>query len=192
MKQIKYLLILIIVLLLVVGGVSYSYFSANVINNPSDTVVSSGKIELSIDDESINAVEISPIYDEDYEMLSIHKNFTVISESTLNSCVNVYINVDSISDSLKSEYFKYKIVTEDKEFIGDFTRAKTGEKMIILDNVFIEPTMSKTFDLYIWVSYQDGVDQTDMLNSEIKSNIYVEGHDVKNREQCTIINVNQD
>ena len=192
MKQIKYLLILIIVLLLVVGGVSYSYFSANVINNPSDTVVSSGKIELSIDDESINAVEISPIYDEDYEMLSIHKNFTVISESTLNSCVNVYINVDSISDSLKSEYFKYKIVTEDKEFIGDFTRAKTGEKMIILDNVFIEPTMSKTFDLYIWVSYQDGVDQTDMLNSKIKSNIYVEGHDVKNREQCTIINVNQD
>ena len=190
MKQIKYLLILIIVLLLVVGGVSYSYFSANVINNPSDTVVSSGKIELSIDDESINAVEISPIYDEDYEMLSIHKNFTVISESTLNSCVNVYINVDSISDSLKSEYFKYKIVTEDKEFIRDFTRAKTGEKMIILDNVFIEPTMSKTFDLYIWVSYQDGVDQTDMLNSKIKSNIYIEGKDVKSREQCSVININ--
>ena len=190
MKQIKYLVIAVILLLVAVIGVSYAYFSPNVINKPSDTVVSSGKVELSIDDESINAVEIAPIYDEDYEMLAIHKNFTVISESTLNSCVNVYLNVEEITDSLKSEYFKYKIVSEDNEYLGDFTRAESGEKMIILDNAFLESSTSKSYDLYIWVSYQDGVDQTDMLNGEIKSNIYIEGKDVKSREQCSVININ--
>jgi hypothetical protein len=190
MKQIKYLIITIVVLLVAVFAVSYSYFSANVINNPSDTVVSSGKVELSIDDESINAVEIAPIYDEDYEMLAIHKNFAVISNSSLNSCVNIYLNVEEISDSLKSEYFKYKIINGDNELIGDFKNAKSHEKMLVLDNVFIEGSKEKTFDLYIWVSYQENVNQTNMLNSKIKSNIYIEGKDVKSREQCSIIDIN--
>ena len=108
-KSIKYLIISIAVLLVITISVSFAYFVPNFINNTKDTKVSTGNLDLVIDDESINEVEISPIYDNDYELMGIHKNFTVISKSSLNSCVNLYINVSEISDSLKSEYFKCNI-----------------------------------------------------------------------------------
>ena len=178
-KSIKYLIISILVLLAVTFTVSYSYFVPNFINNTNDTKVSTGNLDLSIDDEEINAVEISPIYDEDYELLSIHKNFGVISNSSLNSCVNLYINVSEISEELKSEYFKYKLIYDDKEVDGSFKDAKSNEKLLIDNNIFLESKSEKNFDLYIWVSYQDDVDQLSMLNGKIKSNIFVEGFDSK-------------
>lgn len=179
-KSIKYLIISIFVLLVITVSVSYSYFAPNFINNTKDTKVSTGDLDLSIDDESINAVEISPIYDNDYELLGIHKNFGVISNSSLNSCVNLYINVSEISNELKSEYFKYKLIYDDKVIDGNFVNAVNNEKMLIDSNIFLESKSEKTFDLYIWVSYQDDVDQLNMLNGKIKSNIYVEGYDSKN------------
>jgi len=179
-KTIKYLVISIFILLVITISVSYSYFVPNFINNTNETKVSTGKLDLSIDDESINAVEISPIYDEDYELLSIHKNFGVISNSSLNSCVNLYINVSEISNELKSEYFKYKLKYDDKEIDGNFKNANNNEKLLIDGNIFLESNSEKSFDLYIWVSYQEDVDQLSMLNGVIKSNIFVEGYDSKN------------
>lgn len=179
-KSIKYLIISILVLLAITFTVSYAYFAPNFINNTKDTKVSTGDLDLSIDDESIDAVEISPIYDADYELLGIHKSFTVISNSSLNSCVNLYINVSEISDELKSEYFKYKLLYDGKEIDGNFLTANINEKMLIEKGIFLESKNEKNFDLYIWVSYQDDVDQLSMLNGKIKSNIYVEGFDSKN------------
>ncbi len=179
-KSIKYLIISILVLLVITFTVSYAYFAPNFINNTKDTKVSTGDLDLSIDDESIDAVEISPIYDADYELLGIHKSFTVISNSSLNSCVNLYINVSEISDELKSEYFKYKLLYDGKEIDGNFLTANSNEKMLIEKGLFLESKNEKSFDLYIWVSYQDDVDQLSMLNGKIKSNIYVEGFDSKN------------
>lgn len=179
-KSIKYLIISILFLLVVTISVSYAYFAPNFINNIKDTKVSTGNLELVIDDESINEVEIAPIYDSDYELLGIHKNFTVISKSSLDSCFNLYINVDEISPSLKSEYFKYKLVYDDKTIDGNFLHANNNAKMLISNNIFLENNNEKSFDLYIWVSYQDDVDQIGMLSGKIKSNLYVEGFDSKN------------
>ena len=111
--------------------------------------------------------------------MGIHKNFTVISKSSLNSCVNLYINVSEISDSLKSEYFKYKLKYDGRLVEGNFENANNNEKMLLINNVFLESLSEKSFDLYIWVSYDENVDQTNMLKGQIKSNIYVEGFDSK-------------
>ena len=178
-KSIKYLIISILVLLIVTISVSYSYFTPNIINNTKSTSIGTGNLELSIDDESINAVEISPIYDQDYELFAIHKNFSIVSNSSLNTCVNLYINVSEISDELKNEYFKYKLIYGEEVIDGNFKNANSNEKMSILNNIFLESNEEKSFDLYIWVSYQDDVDQLNMLNGKIKSNIYIEGIDSK-------------
>ena len=179
-KSIKYLIISILFLLVITIVVSYSYFTPNFINNAKDTKVSTGNLDLSIDDESINAVEIPPIYDVDYELLAIHKSFTIISKSSLNSCANLYINISEISDSLKSEYFKYKLLYDNQVIDGNFKDANSNEKLLLLDNIFLESENEKSFDLYIWVSYQEDVDQLNMLKGNIKSNIFVEGFDSKN------------
>ena len=108
----SHLVIIIIALFAICVGVSYAYFGANIIpNNVKETKVTTGKIELEIDDVSITAEDIAPIYDEDFEMMGIHKNFAVTStNSNLNACTKIYLDIDGITNNLKSEYFKYRLI----------------------------------------------------------------------------------
>ncbi len=185
--KINFRIILFIAIILVLGiGITYSYFSSNVIgNNDNVTKVTTGKIELEIDDSSITAKDIAPIYDEDYEMLGIHKNFIVASTSSnLNACTKIYLNIHNITDNLKSEYFKYKLIYDDKVIDGNFKNANNNENLLLKDNVFINSNNSKSFDLYIWVSYEDGIDQTNMLGGSVESSLYIEGVDVKEESIC--------
>ena len=186
MKQ-KIVLIIVIVLILVVVsiGATYSFFGFNIIKEDiNDFNVSSGKVDLKIDDTSINASDITPIYDDDYKLLSYNKDFSIISSSSLNACSKLYIRIDDISSGLKSKYFKYKIVYDGVEKDGNFEHALKGEDLLILDNLFINSNETKYFDLYIWVSYQDDVDQMDMLSSKLKASLVVKGVDAKNNYSC--------
>ena len=182
----KHLVIIIAVLILVTIGVSYSYFVADIISEGvTNSKLNTGKLKLVIDDEGISASDIAPIYDEDYEMLALKKNFSINSSSSdLNSCANIYLNIDSISSNLKSEYFKYKIVSNDVEKEGNFKEAISNKKMLLVDKVFIENDKSIDYDLYIWISYKDGVDQSNMLGTTMKAKLVVEGLDIKTKEEC--------
>lgn len=182
----SHLVVIIVALFVLSVGVSYAYFGANIIpNNVKETIVTTGKIELEIDEVNISSEDIAPIYDEDYEMLGIHKNFEIIStNSNLNACTKIYLDIENITDNLKSEYFKYKLIFDDYEKDGNFIDAMNGNKLLIDDNIFIESGKSKSFDLYIWVSYQEGLDQTNMLGGSIKTHLYVEGVDVKEESIC--------
>lgn len=167
----KILKLFIFALLFITLSYSYSYFTPKAINN--------SLLKLSIDDDRINVVDISPIYDRDYELLGIHKNFAIVSNSTLNSCFKLYINIKEISKSLNSEYFKYKIIYDNKEIDGNFLNANNNEKMLLLDNIPIKQEEEKIIDLYIWLSYQDN-NQSNLLNSKIKSNLYLEESNSQN------------
>ena len=92
----RYLVILILLLIVVTFGVTFSYFGANIIKNgESDTTVTTGKVELSIDEKEVNTHDITPIYDEDYEMIAYKKDFEIISSSTLNACANIYLDINN-------------------------------------------------------------------------------------------------
>lgn len=183
--NIKLLIISIIILLAITAVGTYSYFTANVVSNDINEVdVSSGSINLKIDDSSITSNEISPIYDSDYEMLAYNKDFEIISDSTLNTCAKLYLHVNEISDSLKSKYFKYKIVSEGIDIDGDFVNAKNEEDMLLLDKIYLESKSTKYFDLYLWVSYQDDVDQMDLLGTKIDAHLVVSGVDSKEEGMC--------
>ena len=177
----KYLVIIILVLLVSILSVSYSYFTGSVFSNKTNnTSINTGKVNLSIDDNGISANDMAPIYDNDYEMLAFHKSFSIISSGdSLNSCAKLYLDIDNISEGLKSEFFKYKIINNEIEKEGNFLNADSNSKMLLLDNEFIESGTNMNYDLYIWVSYDENVDQTNMLKGQIKSNIYVEGFDSK-------------
>ena len=184
MNKSKYLVIIVLVLLAAVLTTSVAYFAPKIINNNvNDVNVSSGKLELTIDDKEVNTNSISPIYDEDYEMLSYNKDFEIISNSSLNSCSKLYLDIKEISPELKSKYFKYKLVGDGVEVEGNFENAEVGE-MLILDNLFIEANSSKYLDLYIWLSYQEDVDQLDMLGTKIDASLLLKSYDARNNNSC--------
>ncbi len=183
----KYLIILVLMLFAITVSISYAYFGANVIHESEyETKVSTGLIDIKINDTSVNASNITPIYDEDYQLLAYDKEFSLASSNdSLNSCTKIYLDIDSISEALQSKYFKYLIKSSNgEENSGTFEYANSNDKLLILDNVFIESGEVVNFDLYIWISYQDNVDQMDMLNTEMKSNIFIEGLDSKTKDKC--------
>lgn len=184
-ERMSILIIAIVSISLVTIGTTYAYFSANAINKDvKETGVKTGKLSVKIDDKSLMSSDISPIYDTDYEMLAFHKDFEVINDGTLNSCTGIYLKINKMSDSLKSKYFKYKIMTNDNYYEGDFEKSSEKEDMLLIDKVFIEHDSVKFFDLYIWISYQDDVDQMNMLGTSIDASLVVKGLDAKEEALC--------
>lgn len=184
-NKIKYLIILILILISMSVVVTYSYFTAGVLSNDiNDVNVSTGSLNVKINDNSVNSNEISPIYDNDYEMLAYHKDFEIISDSTLNSCNKLYLHINNISDALKSNYFKYKLLGENIDLDGNFINANNSEDLLLIDNLYLEKNTTKFLDLYMWISYQDDIDQMDMLGTKIDSYLVIKSVDAKDESQC--------
>ncbi len=180
MKEEKYLILLIILISLTVISVSFAYFSPNIIReNITDTKVNSGKLKVDISDDKITADNIAPIYDKDVTNLAFKKDFSIISNSTLNSCNKLYLDISNISEELKSEYLKYMIVSDDKTYEGNFKNINDN-KLVLLDNIFLGSNEVKNYKLYIWLSYQDDINQIDMLGTSLTAKISIESFDEKN------------
>ena len=118
------------------------------------------------------------------KMLAYHKDFEVISDSTLNSCSKLALHINEISPSLKSEYFKYRLIGEGIDIKGSFENANEGQDLLLLDKLYLESGTTKFFNLYIWVSYQEDVDQMDMLGTKIDAHLVISGLDSKTESQC--------
>ena len=195
----KYLVIIVIFLISAVFAASFSYFGVKVIKDEiNPTNVSTGSLNVKISDEIVNVSSLAPIYDKNYLNKAYKKEFTInnISE-TLNSCTSLYLDIKEISDSLKSEYFKYLLISSDgKTYSGDFRSAKSGEKLLLENGIFLETKNSISYTLYIWISYAEGINQIGMLNTTMSASVVINSNDMKNLQSCdkslydTIVNDN--
>ncbi len=185
----KYIIVMVMLLLAGVLTLTLAYFGVNVIGGPANSSgVLTGKFSLTLSDSVVSISNLSPIYDEYYETQAFSKTFTVTnpSSSTLNVCATVTLNITSIPDALKSQYFKYKIVSSDGlSKIGDFYGASTTEDLILLEGAFLEPNETQTFTLYIWISYAEGVDQSSMLANSLSAIVKVIGSDTRYENACS-------
>lgn len=183
----KYLLISVLILIAGVLSVTFGFFGTEVVNTLINlTSVTTGTIELTLSDEQVNATNLAPIYDQYYAVQAYTKTFTVTNtEGSINACTNIYLDISSISESLKSEYFKYKIVSSDnKSSEGNFSSASTTENMLLLASGFFTGNQTKSYTLYIWISYQEDVNQISMLGTSMSASLIVEGSDVKQKLTC--------
>ena len=184
----KYLLIVVLLLIMAVCSVSVAYFGAKVLNdNINPTEVKTGNLDLHISDVKIYSDKIIPIYDKDYESRAYKKEFVVSNaEESLNSCTSIYLNIDNMSESLKNPYFKYKLLSNNIELSeGDFSNVESNK--ILLKNVYLKSGEYNIYTLYLWISYDENIDQLSMLNSSITANILVKGYDMKEESACSNI-----
>ena len=183
----KYLVVIVVFLISAVFAVSFSYFGVKVIKEDvKPTNVSTGSLNVEISDEVVNVTSLAPIYDENYLNKAYKKDFTINNISdTLNSCTSIYLDIKEISNALRSQYFKYLLVSSDgKTYNGDFSSAKSGEKLLLENGVFLETNSSIIYTLYIWISYVDDVNQIDMLNTTMSANVVINSNDMKNLQSC--------
>ncbi len=187
MKE-KYLILYSLLVILFIGtfSVSLSYFGTKVNReNVSPTSFKTGKVDVKIIDNKLEDVVLPPIYDRDYSKSAYKKDFTIVSsEESLNSCASIYLDISEISDSLKSEYLKYKLVSKDNIVEGNFKNANDIDNMVIAENIFLEKNTSNKYNLYIWISYDENVDQMDMLNTKLVARVGVKSYDSEDISLC--------
>ena len=192
----KYIVIAVCIL---IGGVltaTLAFIGPDIITNgtinPNNVVT--GNLKLKITDTTVNISNMAPIKSSNYETEAFKKEFTISSsESTLNGCMKLYLNFNSISEQLKSEYLVYKVVSSTGN-VSEGTFADIADnKLLIYDSDFIETNKSITYTLYIWLRYVEDptINLTSLLGTSVNAYVSVNGTDTKESSSCTFDNSNK-
>ena len=186
----KYIVIAVCIL---IGGVltaTLAFIGPDIITNgtinPNNVVT--GNLKLKITDTSVNINNMAPIRSSVYETEAFKKEFTISNaESTLNGCMKLYLNFNSISDTLKSEYLVYKVVSSTGNVSEGSFKDIADNKLLIYDSDFIETNKSITYTLYIWLRYVEDptINLTSLLGTSINAYVSVNGSDTKESTNCT-------
>ena len=185
----KYIVIAVCIL---IGGVltaTLAFIGPDIITNgtinPNNVVT--GNLKLKITDTSVNINNMAPIRSSNYETEAFKKEFTISNaESTLNGCMKLYLNFNSISDTLKSEYLVYKVVSSTGNISEGSFKDISDNKLLIYDSDFIESSKSITYTLYIWLRYVEDptINLASLLGTSVKAYVSVNGTDTKESTSC--------
>ena len=185
----KYIVIAVCIL---IGGVltaTLAFIGPDIITNgtinPNNVVT--GNLKLKITDTSVNISNMAPIRSSNYETEAFKKEFTISNaESTLNGCMKLYLNFNSISSQLKSEYLVYKVVSSTGKVSEGSFKDIADNKLLIYDSDFIETGKSITYTLYIWLRYVEDptINLASLLGTSVKAYVSVNGSDTKESTSC--------
>ena len=186
----KYIVIAVCIL---IGGVltaTLAFIGPDIITNGTinKNNVVTGNLKLNITDTSITLNNMAPIRSSVYETEAFKKEFTISSSnSTLNGCLKLYLNFNSISEQLKSEYLVYKVVSSTGNVSEGSFKDIADNKLLIYDSDFIETGKSISYTLYIWLRYVEDptINLTSLLGTSIDGYVSVNGSDTKESTSCT-------
>ncbi len=185
MKKKIILVIFVFVLVAISFSGSFSYIGTKVVDGIStESNMKTGSLNIKINDNKLTGVDLVPIYDKNYETSAYKKDFEIESKSTLNACTNIYLNMTSMSESLKSKYLKYKLITNDKTYEGNFSNAVINENLLLANDIFIEQNTTTKYKLYIWISYDEEEDQSSLLGTSFSAKVVVKSYDSQTRDGC--------
>ena len=185
----KYIVIAVCIL---IGGVltaTLAFIGPDIITNgtinPNNVVT--GNLKLKITDTSVNINNMAPIRSSNYETEAFKKEFTISNaESTLNGCMKLYLNFNSISEQLKSEYLVYKVVSSTGNISEGSFKDIADNKLLIYDSDFIETGKSISYTLYIWLRYVEDptINLASLLGTSVNAYVSVNGTDTKESTSC--------
>ncbi len=185
----KYIVIGVCMIIGAILTVTLAFVGPNIITSGTinNTKVVTGNLKLSITDTSITLNNMAPIRSSVYETEAFKKEFTISSSnSTLNGCLKLYLNFNSISEQLKSEYLVYKVVSSTGKVSEGSFKDIADNKLLIYDSDFIETNKSITYTLYIWMRYVEDptINLASLLGTSIDGYVSVNGSDTKESTSC--------
>ena len=185
----KYIVIGVCMIIGAILTVTLAFVGPNIITSGTinNTKVVTGNLKLNITDTSITLNNMAPIRSSVYETEAFKKEFTISSSnSTLNGCLKLYLNFNSISEQLKSEYLVYKVVSSTGNISEGSFKDIADNKLLIYDSDFIETGKSITYTLYIWLRYVEDptINLTSLLGTSIDGYVSVNGSDTKESTSC--------
>ena len=184
-RKISILITSIVVVILLIVGVSYSYFS-NIKKSDSRTV-NAGNLRITYSDENMNSVNLSniaPIRDTDIKAKANKLEFEVTNTGNNKAYVDIYLSDIVLARELASLEFKWALYSgEEKVYNGNF-RNILNNKQLLMNNTELNKNESKIYQLYIWISEND-LNQNSIMNKTFSAKILINGNQKKGNDLLT-------
>ena len=174
-KRIVFSVVAVILLIAVVAGATYAYFSAGA--SSTAQTVTTATMDLAFDDSTpiVNATNITPMRQADIQTKAAKKSFTVINNGTQPMYLQMKLTDVDMDPQLKDLWFRWALYEEGTRIgIGTFDEA--GTEVFMQQNMVLEAGASnaKNYDLYIWIEESDE-NQNAMQGKSFSGKITVNG-----------------
>ena len=149
--------VLIALVVILASGITYAYFDfvTDEENESSMRItVTDLKVKLSMTNVSLS--NMMPIYDDYKDTQANTFSFTMSNTSRkLAGCVDLFLNVTSITEELKSPDFKFELknTTNNTTSTGSFSSIDESGRLLLKANENIPIGTTYSYTLKIWYSF---------------------------------------
>ena len=164
-NKIYYWSIITAIIIILSMGVSYAWFTSEIVKNPN--LVNTGTLQIKYDQGNyIDASNIKPateaqvlesykngscIYKQDREQgitnehICAYNTFTITNTGSINT--NVFIDLIDVTNTYTSSYLRYKLLENEPQELVGYVLNQTR----LASNVELQTSKSKTFTLLVWL-----------------------------------------
>ena len=172
MKEKKYLIIGIIIVLLTLIGVSYAYFSTIITGNKKKVTMTSAGLKIIFTNG--DAIEASDVYAEDN--LDIVKTFSVENKTKNEYKYNIVIE-DLVNTFKTTGYLVYKITSDDGGYnmteFRDVPKRKATTDTGLAYNVLIPANTKHNYNIEIKYLYSETENQSSDMGKTLSGKLFI-------------------
>lgn len=150
-NEIFYLILLVFTLIIMVIGITFTYFALFAKENDDSTMLKTGTLDINyIDGKEINTYALLPISEPnlDTKYSTYKKSFSISSNGTLDQVIDIYINVTD--NEFSDNALGFILYDGTGNWISKGTIPSSG-KVILGSNVDLKSNESKSFTVLIWL-----------------------------------------
>ena len=191
-KKITLSIIGILMLIGIIGGITYAYFSAQA--STETQTIKTGTMRITFTHGDIlRAEDIWPIKESDISSKATELPFTITNVGTLPVTARISLENIVISSELKSADFKWSLYENDSEIAsGNFL--STGTTLDLVKNISIpatDPDTSRSYVLRVWIQ-ETGLNQNTMQDKKLEAKVVVSTTDSVQKSLAQTILDNND
>lgn len=171
-KDIFYLILLILTLIVMVVGVTFTYYSLMTSEKKDSTQIRTGTLSINyIDGSEIDTYALLPIDEPSIDSVySVYKkNFSVESDGTLDQNLDIYINVTK--NGFTNNSLKFSLYDSNNNKIATGSIPSSGE-VLMISNDYLKSGSTNYYTVLIWL-------QENNMNQDHEQNkVFIGGFDI--------------
>lgn len=154
-NDIFYLVVLVLTLITMIVGITFTYFSLMASEEKDSTKVQTGTLSINyIDGKEVDTYALLPIEEPTLNTkLSVYKKeFSIKSDGTLDQTLDIYLNITK--NEFTNNALKYALYDSSKTKLGVGFIPSDG-KILMKSGLFLKSGNTETFTVLIWLQNND-------------------------------------
>lgn len=176
--DIFYFIVLVLTLLIMIVGVTFTYFSLIASDKEDSTYVKTGTLAINyVEGDTIDTYALMPINEPDLTTkYSVYKKkFSVKSTGTLDQTLDIYMFVTE--NDFDDNILGYSIYDSSGNKLAKGSIPKSG-RVLLKSNVYLKSNTSSSFTVLIWLK-DNGKNQDYEMGNSFKGGFDIEASQIK-------------